>query len=69
MSPALNDLIQAYRPLYLHGLRMDGHSRPPSIGSPFDSPPRVTGSTSRKRMLLVALTGLRHIMPNHRGSP
>ena len=69
MNPLLDRLLQAYRPLYLHGLRMDGHLQLPRTGMPLDSLPPASGSASRKRMLLVALSGLRHIAPNHRGSP
>lgn len=55
MKTLTRRLLQAYRPLYLHGLRMDGHYRlPPAAAEPTPSP-------ARNRMLLVALCGLARI--------
>jgi hypothetical protein len=66
MKSIANRLLQAYRPLYLHGLLMDGQYRIPSTDIPVDRAMPASGSASRKRMLLVALAGLRHVTSFHR---
>ena len=52
-------VLKAYRPLYLQGLLLDGQYR---------LPPTAAGShaTRRRRMLLAALTGLRHVLSPNR---
>jgi hypothetical protein len=62
----MNRVLMAYRPLYLHGLLMDGQYRLPSADTPVDPLRPASGSVSRKRMLLVALAGLRHVIPTRR---
>jgi hypothetical protein len=64
MNPLLNRVLMAYRPLYLRGLLMDGQYKWPSVDESDD--PSKPASRTRPRMLLVALTGLRQIIPLHR---
>ncbi|MEO8997868.1 MAG: hypothetical protein ABI227_05495 [Rhodanobacter sp.] len=66
MHPILHRALKAYRPLYMHGLLRDGQYRLPAVAAP-DEPAASTRST-RPRMLLLALTGLRHHLPS-RSSP
>ncbi|HEY0197360.1 MAG TPA: hypothetical protein VGC19_02305 [Rhodanobacter sp.] len=60
MKSLANRMLQAYRPLYLHGLLIDGHYRIPSADAPVDPSRPASRSASRKRMRLVALAGLRN---------
>ena len=63
MHPILQYTLKAYRPLYLHGLLRDGsYSRP--VAAMADRPAAAT----RRRMWLVALTGLLHHPRFHRSS-
>ena len=61
MNPILQRTLMAYRPLYLHGLLMDGQYRLPTTDQPVDSTP--SAGQTRQRSLLVALT---HIVFHHR---
>jgi hypothetical protein len=58
MHPILRRVLKAYRPLYLHGLLRDGQNHSPAADAPneLSAPAR----SIRPRMLLLALTGLRH---------
>jgi hypothetical protein len=59
MKPLLNRLLMAYRPLYLHGLLMDGRS-----ASPRDHPSTSAPlARQARRMLLIALADARHSSP------
>lgn len=58
----LDRVLLAYRPLYLHGLLLDGQYRLPRTAAP-------SQGTRRRRMLLAALTGLRHVLSTHRSRP
>jgi hypothetical protein len=58
----LDRVLMAYRPLYLHGLMLDGQYRLPATAK------RVS-ATRQRRMLLVALAGLRHIILPTRNQP
>ncbi|MEP6900053.1 MAG: hypothetical protein ABI870_16125 [Rhodanobacter sp.] len=68
MKTLMNRMLQAYRPLYLHGLLMDGQYRIPSAEIPADPLKPTSGPASRKRMLLVALGGPAHLNPSDRSS-
>ena len=59
---AIDRVLMAYRPLYLQGLLRDGQYRLPA--SPAQKP-----AARRRRMLLAALTGLRHIVSLTRNMP
>jgi len=52
---AIDRVLMAYRPLYLRGLLLDGQYRLPSVTV-------RKHAAKRRRMLLAALTGLRHIV-------
>ncbi|MBB6247454.1 hypothetical protein [Rhodanobacter sp. A1T4] len=67
MNPLINRVLAAYRPLYLRGLLMDGQYKWPSVDAQ-DDPLRPARQT-RPRLLLAALTGLRHIVPSQRSKP
>ncbi|WP_426661878.1 hypothetical protein [Rhodanobacter aciditrophus] len=58
----LDHVLMAYRPLYLRGLMLDGQYRPLVPAAP-------TPAVKRRRMLLAALTGLRHIVSFGRKAP
>lgn len=58
----IDRVLMAYRPLYLHGLLLDGQYRRPSTGA-------RKHAAKRRRMLLAALTGLRHIVSTTRDKP
>jgi hypothetical protein len=66
MHPILRRVLKAYRPLYLHGLLRDGQYHLPAVNAP-NEPPASSRST-RPRMLLLALTGLRHHLFSKRNS-
>ncbi len=68
MKSLMNRVLQAYRPLYLHGLLMDGQYRIPSADTPAEPLKPTSGLASRKRMLLVALGGPTHLNPSVRSS-
>jgi hypothetical protein len=68
MNPRLHRMLQAYRPLYLHGALKDGHYRLPSAAIPADPLRPASGPASRMRMLLVALGGLTSIKPSDRST-
>jgi hypothetical protein len=59
---AIDRVLMAYRPLYLRGLMLDGQYRPLV-------PVASTPAVQRRRMLLAALTGLRHIVSFGRNAP
>ncbi|MEW9625140.1 hypothetical protein [Rhodanobacter geophilus] len=59
---AIDRVLKAYRPLYLQGLLLDGQYRLPS-------PTARRRAARRQRMLLAALTGLRHIVSPTRDKP
>ena len=64
MHPILQRTLKAYRPLYLHGLLMDGrYLRPAPDAS------NRTAAASRRRLLLVALAGLQHDFFQRRSKP
>ncbi|MGH8157982.1 MAG: hypothetical protein ACREPQ_07670 [Rhodanobacter sp.] len=69
MNPILQRALKAYRPLYLHGLLMDGQYQLPALRAPDDPPPPASAVQSGRRMLLVALTGLGRHLFNHRSQP
>ncbi len=61
MNRILQRTLMAYRPLYLNGLLLDGRLRDslprrPAPRAPDDPPP----AARPRRMLLIALAGLRH---------
>lgn len=59
---AIDRVLMAYRPLYLQGLLLDGQYRLPTK-------PAREGEhhpVDRRRLTLVALTGLRHVLSIHR---
>jgi hypothetical protein len=64
MNPIIHRVLMAYRPLYLNGLLMDGQYRLPSID--VSEGPSAPARPTRRRMLLVALTGLRQTVSSHR---
>jgi hypothetical protein len=59
MNKLLQRTVMAYRPLYLHGLLLDGQYRLPKA----DSPDAAGAARVRQRTLLAALT---HIVFHHR---
>jgi hypothetical protein len=59
----IDRVLMAYRPLYLQGLLRDGQYRLPATTA------RPQSARPRRRMLLVALTGLRHIIAPARNKP
>lgn len=59
MNKFLHHALMAYRPLYLHGLLLDGQYRLPKV----DSPGAAGMARARQRTLLAALT---HIVFHHR---
>ena len=61
-KPLLDRVLTAYRPLYLNGLLRDGQYRLPATSA-------QKSSAKRQRMLLAALTGLRHIVSPKRNAP
>ncbi|MBD8881692.1 hypothetical protein IHE49_14495 [Rhodanobacter sp. 7MK24] len=58
----IDRVLMAYRPLYLRGLLLDGQYRLPSATA------RKPG-TPRRRMLLAALTDLRHVVASTENKP
>jgi hypothetical protein len=58
----LDRVLMAYRPLYLQGLLLDGRSHLPATTQEA-APPRPV---NRRRLTLLALTGLRHVLSIHR---
>ena len=58
----IDRVLMAYRPLYLHGLLLDGQYRLAAASAP-------KPNARRRRMLLAALTGLRHIVSFTRSVP
>lgn len=66
MHPILHRALKAYRPLYLHGLLRDGQYQLPADAAPNE--PSASTRTTRPRMLLLALTGLRHHLFSQRSS-
>ena len=57
----IDRVLMAYRPLYLHGLLRDGQYRLPASSEP-------KPGAKRQRLLLAALTGLRHIVSSRRNA-
>ena len=66
MHPIFHRVLRAYRPLYLHGLLRDGQYHLPAAAAPDE--PAASKRSTRPRMLLLALTGLRHHLSS-RSSP
>ncbi|HZX70444.1 MAG TPA: hypothetical protein VFE77_06455 [Rhodanobacter sp.] len=64
MISILQRILTAYRPLYLHGLLLDGQYRLPMADQP--TGPAISANRSRRRSLLAALTGLSHHLFHHR---
>lgn len=62
----LDRVLLAYRPLYLHGLLLDGQYRLPTK---LAREGEQHGAADRRRLTLVALTGLRHVLSTHRSQP
>lgn len=58
----LDHVLMAYRPLYLHGLLLDGRYRVPATVQEA-APPRPA---VRRRLTLLALTGLHHVPASKR---
>jgi hypothetical protein len=71
MNASLLRVIASYRLLYLRGLMMDGQYRLPSAGDRPAGSSAVPSRTRRprQRMLLAALTGLRHLHLFTRNKP
>lgn len=67
MHPILHRTLKAYRPLYLHGLLRDGQYHLPAVTA--SDEPSAPTRPIRLRMLLLALTGLRHHPSSSRSSP
>ncbi len=67
MHPILRRVLKAYRPLYLHGQLRDGQYHLPAADMPNE--PSAPARSIRPRMLLLALTGLRHHLFSKRNSP
>lgn len=67
MHPILHRALKAYHPLYLHGQLRDGLYHLPAAPAP--SEPSASTHATRPRMLLLALTGLRHHLFSQRSSP
>ena len=67
MNPILQCIQRAYRPLYMHGLWLDGQCRWPRTDPP--AAPATSANRSRRRSLLVALAGLPHHRFQHRSTP
>jgi hypothetical protein len=67
MHPILRRVLKAYRPLYLHGLLRDGQNHLPAADA--SNEPSVPARSIPPRMLLFALTGLRHHLSSKRNSP
>lgn len=64
MHPIFKRSLAAYRPLYLHGLLRDGPYPWPATDRSARS-----AAAPRQRLLLAALTGLRHVIRQHRDTP
>jgi len=62
-KPMLDRIVMAYRPLYLHGLLLDGQYRRPQAARQEDAHERPV---HRRRFTLVALAGLHHLMSSIR---
>lgn len=58
----IDRVLKAYRPLYLQGLLLDGQYRLPSAAT-------HKRNKRQRRVLLAALTGLRHIIASTRNKP
>jgi hypothetical protein len=56
---AIDRVLMAYRPLYLQGLLLDGQYRLPTKPAREGEQDRPA---NRRRLTLVALTGLRHVL-------
>lgn len=56
---AIDRVLMAYRPLYLQGLLLDGQYRLPTVAVRDEEQHRPA---DRRRLTLVALTGLRHVL-------
>ena len=63
-KPMLDRVLMAYRPLYLHGLLLDGRYRLPAKAARDDERHR---RADRRRVTLVALAGLHHLVASIRG--
>lgn len=63
-KPMLDRVLMAYRPLYLHSLLLDGRYRLPAKAARDDGQHRPA---DRRRVTLVALTGLHHLVSSIRG--
>lgn len=65
MNTILQRTLMAYRPLYLNGLLRDGQFHLPATAP---NEPSAPMRSTRPRMLLLALTGLRHYLFSQRSS-
>lgn len=63
---AIDRVLKAYRPLYLQGLLLDGQYRLPKAAAREEGCERPA---RRRRITLVALTGLHHLIPSGRSQP
>ncbi len=63
MRPVLQRVLMAYRPLYLHGLLLDGQYKLPRTDPP-EGP--VPASSSRRRRQRTLLAALAHVFHHHR---
>jgi hypothetical protein len=61
---AIDRVLMAYRPLYLQGLLLDGQYRLPTKPAREGEQDRPA---DRRRLTLVALTGLHHLVSSIRG--
>ena len=59
-KPMLDRVLMAYRPLYLQGLLLDGQYR---LATKVAQQGEQHHPTARRRLTLLALTGLRHAIP------
>lgn len=63
---AFDRVLMAYRPLYLQGLLLDGQYRLPRAATQEEGRERPARP---RRLTLVALTGLHHLVPFGRSRP
>lgn len=61
MNASLSRVLAGYRLLYLRGLLLDGQYRLPASGGCNGESTPAPRRAPRQRMLLAALTGLRHL--------
>lgn len=61
-KPLLDRVLMAYRPMYLHGLLLDGQYQRPAAAGQKDA----SEGHARRRLTLVALAGLHQAMSSLR---